>query len=358
MKIILATGIYPPTLGGPATYVKALAEELVKKGVEVVVVTYNERTKNQEPRTKENWKVVGVSKGLPLLRWLSYAHALRKQAADADIVYAFSSVSVGVPVMLANLKCKKVLRLGGDFFWDRYTGRGGRKGLKEWYKGFRLSKPFLARILKKFDHIVFSSKFQEEIYKENYKLPEHSVIENAMPTSWQWREHIKREPFRMLTMCRFVRVKNLSSLIKAVSLVPEVFLTIVGDGPTKSSLQSLVKSLKLEGRVAFVSPITGKDKQAIFDIHELLVMPSFSEVSPNSALEATSAGLPVLLTKENGFSKSLIKGMILKDLKTPEEIANAIKEIYDNYQKVEQTMLPERSWEVVANETLTIFKSL
>ena len=40
-KILLATGIFPPDIGGPATYVENLAIELEKLGHKVRVVTYS-----------------------------------------------------------------------------------------------------------------------------------------------------------------------------------------------------------------------------------------------------------------------------------------------------------------------------
>ena len=42
MKILLATGIYPPESGGPATYTMGLASALRSRGHEVMIVTYGE----------------------------------------------------------------------------------------------------------------------------------------------------------------------------------------------------------------------------------------------------------------------------------------------------------------------------
>ncbi|MDQ5950389.1 MAG: hypothetical protein QG585_331, partial [Patescibacteria group bacterium] len=45
-KIILATGIFYPDVGGPAIHVRKIAERLCEEGFEVVVVAYGE---NKEP---------------------------------------------------------------------------------------------------------------------------------------------------------------------------------------------------------------------------------------------------------------------------------------------------------------------
>src|SRR3989344_4942495 len=156
MKIVLATGIYPPEIGGPATYAQALAAALQKRGEDVTVITYG-------PKQAGNIILVPRDGG-PVFRWWRYAKALRAHAADADVIIAFSSVSVGVPLALAGLKNpKKILRLGWDFFWERYTDRGGVKGLREWYGSSHYSLLtthwVMGWLLRTFDHIVFSTRF-------------------------------------------------------------------------------------------------------------------------------------------------------------------------------------------------------
>ena len=360
MKVVLATGIYPPDIGGPATYVRHLAEELVE--VEVVVVTYGRQKAEVE---SGKWKVVKVlDTGGPIARWWRYAGALRKHASDADIVYAFSSVSCGVPLLLARLqKPKKVLRLGGDFFWERYTDRGGQKTLREWYENW-LSVDWLIRVLyagllQVFDHIVFSTAFQRDLYRAHYRLPKHLVIENAVPPPRARAVmRTKRSPFRLLVMSRLVGFKNLESLVRAMKILPDDFqLTIVGEGPRKRRLQRIVDQLALHGRVAFTSPVHGKEKRSLMDMHELLVFPSLTEISSNAALEACSDGLPVLLTEEHGFSSSLSEGMLVRPLRFPEEISVAVQEVAASYPL--SMRAPEaRPWSTVAQEHLNLFRSI
>ena len=50
MKIILATGIYPPEIGGPATYVERLAKRLSERGARVVITGRDAQTLQQTAR--------------------------------------------------------------------------------------------------------------------------------------------------------------------------------------------------------------------------------------------------------------------------------------------------------------------
>lgn len=374
MKIVILTGIYPPAIGGPATYSKNLAKELSQAGHEVTVITYG----NAQPHPSlpcrqagagadcpKGAEVITVSLGFPIVRWFRYATQIRKIAAYADVVYALSLVSCGVPLWLSGIKTpKRVLRLGGDFLWERYTDNGGTMTLREWYAGKARGTGLMRGILRRFHHIVFSTAFQEELYEEHYNdLPAHSVIENALEQPYA-RPSIRpsdrpHTPFRLLFMGRFVGFKNLFSLLDAFARMQDCVLTLVGDGPLDDELRRHAEHLNLHGRVQFVAPVAGTEKQEIFDTHDLLILPSFTEISPNTALEAAAAGLPVLLTEEHGLSERLLAAIDVATLRTPEQIVIGIRDMRESYLVAVGTHEHrERAWKTVAQEHVSLFEDL
>jgi glycosyltransferase involved in cell wall biosynthesis len=271
-----------------------------------------------------------------------------------------------VPLVMARLKGpKKILRLGGDFFWERYTDQGGMKSLRDWYSSTHYSLLtthwLMQRLLRAFDHVAFSTRFQEGICEKHCRaLPLHSVIENALPEGSKTTHH-RHEPFRLLFMGRFVGFKNLPALLEAVSALDGVTLTLVGDGPMKIALQrqpvGALHATPLREKVVFLSPAHGDEKQCIFSDHDLLVLPSITEISPNVALEARAVGLPVLLTKETGLSERLREGMVVRDLSLPGKIADAIREVMQNYERVAEDAAqdpPGRGWGEVVEEWLSL----
>jgi glycosyltransferase involved in cell wall biosynthesis len=143
--------------------------------------------------------------------------------------------------------------------------------------------------------------------------------------------------------------------------LPEANLTLVGDGPQAADLARLVEELELHDRVLFVAPVPRDQLLRIFSLHDLLVMPSITDISPNSALEARSTGLPVLLSKETGLSEKLTAGMVLKDLSNAERIAAAVLEIEKNYGKIAAlSAMPgmQRGWDAIASDHLRLFENL
>jgi glycosyltransferase involved in cell wall biosynthesis len=215
-------------------------------------------------------------------------------------------------------------------------------------------------LLRTFDHIVFSTVFEEALYEKNYpELPAHCVIENAVPSGLA-ELHAQHHPFRLLFIGRFVAFKNLSNLLRALVKLPRAQLTLVGDGPQYRILRQLVSQLGLERRVMFVAPLTGAEKEDVFKNHDLLILPSFTEISPNVALEARVLGIPILLTQETGLSPALSAGMVLADLSTPERITEEILRVQEHYSEHAEKAFSsphERGWDRVAEEHLELFRS-
>jgi glycosyltransferase involved in cell wall biosynthesis len=302
-----------------------------------------------------------AKRGSLFRRFLRYARALREQGRDVDVVLALSSVSVGVPLILARLsKPKKILRLGGDFFWERYTDAGGMKGLADWYRspfGFwrAINTLCMGSILRRFDAIVYSTDFQRTIHEASYtKLPPSTVIENALPALGRVPTlHSAHTPFRLLSMGRFVGFKNTLALLEALPELPDTHCTFIGSGPMESALKERARTLSLSQRVTFLPAVSGEEKERALLEHDLLVIPSVTDISPNTALEARAAGLPVLLTTDTGLSEALTQGMIRALLRTPANIVRAVQDVRRRYDTIAQAAampLHERSWEKVADE--------
>jgi glycosyltransferase involved in cell wall biosynthesis len=298
-----------------------------------------------------------------LSRWWRYAQALHLYGQCSDVVLALSSVSVGIPLLFSRLqKPKKLLRLGGDFFWERYTDSGGMMTLREWHQSKRsfMWRIIMRCIFSQFDEIVYSTRFQEEIHETAYpSLPSHSVLENGINGEVEKSNALRSSPPRkLLFLGRFVGFKNLFTLLNALKNLPDYSLTLVGDGPLRSALVSTIDQLGLGDRVQILPPCSGDAKREIFRTHDLLVLPSITEISPNTALEATSAGLPVLLSIETGLTPPLTNGMMLMSLRTPSDIVRAIKKVDEYYDVLVKycSVHHARSWRTVAEEWMIVFE--
>ncbi len=138
MRIVIATPLYPPEIGGPATYAKLLEEGLPGKDIEVELVKFSE------------------VRHLPkLIRHIAYYHRVLRAARNADVVFALDPVSVGLPAMKAAQKAGKpfVVKIVGDYAWEQGQQRFGvTENLDEFVKSEQ--KSFFVRRLQKIQTYV------------------------------------------------------------------------------------------------------------------------------------------------------------------------------------------------------------
>ena len=79
------------------------------------------------------------------------------------------------------------------------------------------------------------------------------------------------------------------------------------------------------------------------------------------ALEARSFGLPVLLTEETGLSAQLRDGMIVRRLRTKDDIEMAVLEVQQNYETFARDAIQNpsmRSWKEVCEEHTVLFQKM
>ncbi len=128
------------------------------------------------------------------------------------------------------------------------------------------------------------------------------------------------------TIGRLDPVKNHAGLIRAFALVaqtaPGLRLVMVGDGPERPALETLIESLK----VVPAPILTGyrADVERFYGIFDLFVLNSLAEGMSNTLLEAMASGLPVICTSV-GASADLIVDGISGRLVPPDEEVRLIE---------------------------------
>lgn len=168
MRILIATGIYPPDIGGPATYAKYLAEELPKRGHGIEVVVYTK-----------------VAKGLPKgISHFAYFLKVLKLAKKCDVILATDAISAGFPAHLASWLSRKpyVLKIGGDYVWEQGVQRWGvRELLDEFLEkkyGFKieLMRKLQARVAKSAAKVIAPSRYLASVAEKWGVLKENIVV--------------------------------------------------------------------------------------------------------------------------------------------------------------------------------------
>lgn len=141
------------------------------------------------------------------------------------------------------------------------------------------------------------------------------VIPNAVPDEF-FRVRDRRRPFctEMGTIGLIARMNALAKnhqlfLRAAARLCAKGFggqFLLIGNGPLRTELEELARHLGITDRTAFMGERS--DIADILSRLDVLVLPSFSESSPNVIGEAMAAGVPVVATRVGGIPELIDHG--------------------------------------------------
>lgn len=377
-KVLIATGIYPPDIGGPATYGFFLKAELLKLGCEIKIITFGREDNADLPAEQAGFKenIIYVSRESNILaRYFNFFRQVLRLADWADIIYTLDLISAGLPAVLAaTFKGKKVVfRTGGDFLWEKAYQSGwtdlplavyyeAKKNLRE-----KIFLSFCRWLLKRINLIIFSTEFQAKIYRQYYKLPEAKIkfVPNALPVMKAVSPSVAHRD-AIIFAGRLIKLKNLERLISAFSKVKEnnLRLVIFGQGPAKENLRNLINQLGQNKRIEIKGNVQHKELISFVSGCKFFILPSVTEISPNLALECLSLKKPIILTQETGLSADLIKKIITvnplseDDIKLKIEYLLNEKNLNDYRISLEKLAIEPREWRQIAVEHLNIFKDL
>ncbi len=307
MRIIIATPLYPPEIGGPATYAKTLEGELPQLGVEAHVVVFS------------------LTKNFPkYLRHIAYAYHLFRATSGADIILALDPVSVGLPAAVVALLCRKklVVKVVGDYAWEQGQQRFGVKvNLDEFVK--MPSTKFLAqvgflRMVQKFvahraTHIIVPSKYLKCIVVA-WGIPSEkvAVIYNAfagiaeMPACDEVRRELGIPPSApvLVSAGRLVPWKGFPMLIEVVGELhtqyPDVKLFIAGGGPDEAELQKLIVEKNCAGSVVLLGNTDRAKLMKYVRAADCFVLNTGYEGLSHQLLEVLAVGSPIVTTRVGG----------------------------------------------------------
>lgn len=139
---------------------------------------------------------------------------------------------------------------------------------------------------------------------------------------------------RIVFLGRLVDRKGAAQLLEAFlilhSRLPEVRLTIAGEGPQKTKLERFVRKNNLTGFVDFPGFINEQDKAPLLSSADIACFPSlYGESFGIVLLEAMAAGAGVVLGGDNPGYRSVLGGkpVLLVDPKKTDEFAQRLQKL-------------------------------
>lgn len=345
MKLLIVTGIYPPDLGGPATYSKLLMDELPKQDIQVDYISFGE-----------------VRKFPAGIRHLVFMWRLRKKVQNFDLMYVQDPVSVGFPAMIVGffIQKKYVLKVVGDFAWEQGRNRFGVTQILDRFVETQQKFPvfiyqavqtFVARNATK---IVVPSEYLKKIVsKWGITKEKITVVYNtfSIPKKIEKIKKNTKEKPTIITAGRLVPWKNFEGIIDAVKVLkkeyPKIKLYIAGDGPDREKIADYIAENNVKRNVVMLGSLSKEELHGRIKVADMFVLNSTYEGLSHVLLEVLSLGTPVIVTDAGGNPELVKDGEtgLLVSKENAKQLTEKIRDVVQN--KKETTIRAKKGKEFV-----------
>ncbi|WP_319588535.1 glycosyltransferase family 4 protein [uncultured Desulfobulbus sp.] len=156
--------------------------------------------------------------------------------------------------------------------------------------------------------IVDRLKQRVGVIAEQVCLIENGVDEELFLVQHEW---CKDGFLRLIFIGSLIPRKGVDTLLKAINAFgpgSSLLLSIVGEGVEEIALREQVGQYGLTNNVKFHGMVAPEYLSTLLTLHDVLVLPSYSEGRPNVVLEAMAAGLPVIASDIPGVDELVLDG--------------------------------------------------
>lgn len=298
MKILFVTPLYPPEIGGPATYAKLLVEELPKRGHMVTLVKYSD--------------FAHLPSGI---RHLSLMCHLYRLAKSHDVIYAQDVFSVGAPSASASFfaRVPLIVRVPGDYAWEQSVQKFGvTDSVDEFqFKRYGLKIEFLRIVqkwvVKKARVVIAPSGYFASLVEGWGSSQKVRAIYNGVDinelSQYSKTSYDVEGKFSIVSAGRLVPWKEFDVLIGMLKNHPTWELILVGDGPERNSLGELARRLGVVDQVHLLGRLPQKELWYTIAQADVYVHNSTFESFSYQVVEVMALGTPLVAKNVGNISE-------------------------------------------------------
>lgn len=228
-----------------------------------------------------------------------------------------------------------------------------------------LDKRLAKKAYQNCDRLICVSPALQEHVKVNFGV-DSICIRNMVDNSFFPCQPKKNNttPFVYVSVGNLIPLKRFDNLIEAFASVSDHSeLAIIGDGPEREHLQSLVEKKGLTGKVILKGQLERERIGEFYQGCHVFVLASSSETFGVACIEALYSGLPVVVTKCGGPESFMNERLgMLVPVDDTKALAEALKSIRNRYSEYEPSRISKEcieifSPEVVSNEIIEVYNT-
>jgi len=265
--------------------------------------------------------------GLPANFYSLLAPFLHKSALQNGTVFKTNQLDGSWTAINAGVIHRKPVIVRAGYLWAELNRQNGAQGPKA-YLIDRLQTNSFSRAEALF--VTTNSMKRQVIRDYNVSPRKIKVVPNYVDTDI-FRPMINVTPIegRVCYVGRLHKIKNLESLIKASTDIPEISLVFIGQGVQRSHLERIARDYQVS--VKFLGALPHSKIPFELNRSSAFILPSLSEGHPKALIEAMSCGLPVIGTDIPGIQDVIQHGETgLLCSPEPDSIQETIQEIINN----------------------------
>ena len=213
------------------------------------------------------------------------------------------------------------------------------------------------------NNIICVSPSLKNVLIQKTSVPEKKiiVISNGVSVEKDWPK--SKLNFNNINQLKLLFVGRVEQGQKGVLYLPEIIkktierkyinlhLTIIGDGPSMTNLNELIKSSKLENYISLEGSLEHDKVINYMRESHVLLMPSHYEGHPIVLMEAMANGVVPIVSKLKGHTDHVVdhgENGYLCRIGNTNDFSDAIIELANNYNKLYS--MSKKSWEKIAND--------
>lgn len=365
MRIALVTESYYPYINGVITHVETLKKGLEADGYEVLIITLN-------PEYKHHTVKDGVlyCPAKPLLS--SYGYGVANpwsrermrilEEFKPDLIHMHTEGTLGIFAMRAARKLRVPLvytlhTLYDEYFFYVCKNRLGQKMISH------ISHFYFRKLCGRTAQIIGPSEKTAEYIDSLGVDKTVNVVPNTVDLSGFGKDSTDGETVAKLRQelgirpgdmaaCFVGRLGQEKSVDKLIAKFAGQFggfdtykLFIIGDGPEREPLEKMVRELGMEKQIFLLGRIEHEDLPAYYQVFDIFVTASTTEMHSISMLEAMASGLYAVVAYDPKNEQQLVEGvsgemfaddakfhsLLEQEMQMPEEERIARREKLESY---------------------------
>ena len=310
LTILIAADTYPPHINGAAQFGYRLAKGMTGRGHDVHVLACRADNGKSFTEFRPEGTVHRLrSHGVPTheyfricLPWeIKKEISLLFDRVKPDVVHIQSHYMIGEHVLYEAVK-RGVRIVATNHFMPENLNPF--LPFPQWFKDIigKISWKDMGKVMGKADVVTTPTPLAAKAMHQHAFLRKVLPLSNGIDsTAYELQPGEQIEPHEHPTVMfagRLAEEKHVDVLIEAVSKTPpelNVHLEIVGGGEVRSSLEDLVRRLRMTDRVKFLGLASDEELRRAYIQADLFCMPGTAELQSLVTLEAMSASTPVVL---------------------------------------------------------------